>query len=72
MSDAAFADFERSIDVLSRPQLRKMLALILRKLFTFKLVHKQSAFVRKLGGLEKDFWIAEDFNETPDCLSEYI
>ena len=70
MSDAAFADFERSIDVLSRPQLRKMLALILRKLFTFKSVHKQSAFVRKLGGLEKDFWIAEDFNETPDCLSE--
>lgn len=72
MSDAAFADFERSIDVLSRPQLRKMLALILRKLFTFKSVHKQSAFVRKLGGLEKGFWIAEDFNETPDCLSEYI
>ena len=71
MSDAAFADFERSIDVLSRPQLRRMLALILRRLFTFKSVQKQSDFVRKLGGLEKGFWIADDFDETPDCLSEY-
>lgn len=62
MSDAAFADFEHSIDILTRPQLRKMLALILRRLFTFKSTPKKSVFVRKLGGLEKGFWIADDFN----------
>lgn len=71
MSDAAFADFEHSIEVLTRPQLRKMLALILRRLFTFKSSPTKKTFVRKLGGLEKGFWIADDFDETPDCLSEY-
>ena len=74
MSDAALADFENSIDILSRAQLRKMLALILRRLFTFnsKTAKNTTRFSRKLGGLEKDFWIADDFDKTPDCLSEYI
>lgn len=27
---------------------------------------------RKLGGLEKGFLIADDFDETPDCFKEYI
>lgn len=62
MSDAEFADFEHSIDILTRPQLGKMLVLILCRLFTLKSNKKKSTFVRKLGGLEKDFWIADDFN----------
>lgn len=27
---------------------------------------------RKLGGLEKGFWIADDFDETPECFKEYV
>ena len=73
MSDVAFADFEYSVAALSRPQLKKMLRLILRRLFSFEAKSKaQSAFVRPLGGLEKDFWIADDFDETPDCFAEYM
>lgn len=64
MSDAAFADFENSIDILSRAQLIKMLALILRRLFSLKSTKKETTFIRKLGGLEKDFWIADDFDKS--------
>lgn len=33
---------------------------------------KSSVPERKLGGLEKGFWIADDFDETPECFKDYI
>ncbi len=33
---------------------------------------KSEKFQRKLGGLENNFWISEDFDETPNCLKDYI
>lgn len=32
----------------------------------------EKRFTRKLGGLEDGFWMADDFDETPDCFKEYI
>lgn len=26
----------------------------------------------QLGGLEEGFWIADDFDETPDCMAAYV
>lgn len=30
------------------------------------------AFSRPLGGLEEGFFMAHDFDETPDCFKEYV
>lgn len=33
---------------------------------------KNDSAKRTLGGLEQGFWISEDFDETPDCLKDYV
>ena len=39
-----------------------------------KMVAKSQKFTfrRKLGGYEGKIWMAPDFDETPDCFTEYV
>ncbi|MBR6198685.1 MAG: DUF2281 domain-containing protein [Spirochaetales bacterium] len=32
----------------------------------------EKQFSRKLGGLEDGFWMADDFDETPECFKDYV
>ena len=35
-------------------------------------VSKGKVFTRKLGGLEEGFWMADDFDDTPECFKDYM
>jgi len=32
----------------------------------------EKTFARKLGGFEGEFYIAPDFDETPECFKDYM
>lgn len=34
--------------------------------------NKRASVYRNAGGLTGNFWMSDDFNETPDCFKEYM
>ncbi len=68
MSDFALAYFNTELDKLDVPSLTAILEKV--KLLLAKKAEKP--FKRELGGLEDGFYMAEDFDETPECFKEYM
>lgn len=70
MSDFALAYFNTELDKLDVSTLTEILekvkGLIAKKQATEK------PFTRELGGLEEGFYMASDFDETPECFKEYV
>lgn len=58
------SNFLESLSVFKLEELKKKIEKIISV--------KENTFKRELGGLEKDFWIAEDFDETPDVFNDYL
>lgn len=71
MSDFAYDYFDKELDKLAVPELTQIFEKV-KKLLSQKSQNNSESFSRKLGGLEKDFYIAPDFDETPDCFKEYM
>lgn len=69
MSDFALAYFNTELDKLDVPSLKEILEKV-KSLIAKK--EGEAAFSRKLGGLEDGFFMAEDFDETPECFKEYM
>lgn len=69
MSDFALAYFNTELDKLDVPSLKEILEKV-KSLIAKK--EGETAFSRKLGGLEDGFFMAEDFDETPECFKEYM
>ena len=67
MSDFAFQYFKSELDNLALPKLSQIYDKV-KSLISAKSGDKSVPFTRELGGLEDGFYIAPDFNETPDCL----
>ena len=71
MSDFAFDYFNTELDNLAVPELTQIFEKV-KKLLSQKTGTKETVFTRKLGGLEEVFYMAPDFDETPDCFKEYM
>ena len=71
MSDFAFQYFNSELDNLPLPELTQIFDKV-KSLISEKSGEKTASFTRELGGLEDGFYIAPDFNETPDCFKEYM
>lgn len=71
MSDFAFQYFNSELDKLALPELTQILEKV-KALISKKSDENSSPFHRKLGGLEEGFFMAPDFDETPDCFGEYL
>ena len=71
MSDFAYAYFNTELDKLAVPELKQILKKV-KALLSSKSENDSSTFSRKLGGLEDGFYMAPDFDETPDCFKEYM
>ncbi len=71
MSDFAYDYFDKELDKLAVPELKKIFEKV-KRLLSQKSKNVPETFSRKLGGLEQDFYIASDFDETPDCFKEYM
>ena len=71
MSDFAFNYFNSELDNLAVPELTQILEKV-KTLLSQKTETNDTYFTRKLGGLEEGFYMASDFNETPDCFEEYM
>ena len=71
MSDFAFQYFNSELDNLALPELTQIFDKV-KSLISEKSGEKTASFTRELGGLEDGFYIAPDFNETPDCFKEYM
>ena len=69
MNDFALAYFNTELDKLDVPSLKKILEKV-KGLIAKK--EGGTAFCRKLGGLEDGFFMADDFDETPECFREYM
>jgi hypothetical protein len=71
MSDFAFDYFNTELDKLAVPELNQILEKV-KSLLSQKTNTNEPVFKRQLGGLEEGFYMAPDFNETPDCFKEYM
>ncbi len=70
MSDIAFSSLEQQVMNCTYDEKLNLLSFIADLL---KSNPKQEKKVnRTLGGLKGQIWMAEDFDETPDCFKEYI
>lgn len=70
MSDFAFEYFNRELDNLDVPALTKIFEKVKKLLAQKKKAEKP--FARQLGGLEKGFYMASDFDDTPECFKEAL
>lgn len=50
----------------------ELLSFIENALKSSNCIPSKKSTKRVLGGLEKDFWIASDFDETPECFKDYM
>ena len=71
MSDFAYSYFNTELDSLSLSELTQIFEKV-KSLISMRTNEKSVAFSRELGGLEEGFYIAPDFDETPDCFKEYM
>lgn len=71
MSDFAFQYFNSELEKLALPELTQIFDKV-KTLISEKSGENATSFSRELGGLEEGFYIAPDFNETPDCFKEYV
>ena len=71
MSDFAFDYFNTELDKLAVPELNQILEKV-KSLLSQKTNTNEPVFKRQLGGLEEGFYMAPDFNETPDGFKEYM
>lgn len=71
MSDFAYSYFNTELDNLALPELTQIFEKV-KSLISLRTNEKSAAFSRELGGLEEGFYIALDFDETPDCFKEYM
>lgn len=60
----------RELDNLDVPALTKIFEKVKKLLAQKKKAEKP--FARQLGGLEKGFYMASDFDDTPECFKEYM
>lgn len=74
MSDIALAEIKSKIETSTYEEQVDLLGYIAGLLKNEKPVQNENVLQpkRKLGGLEKGFWIADDFDETPDCFKDYV
>ena len=70
MSDFAFEYFNSELDKLDVPELTKIFEKVKKLLAQKK--KQEKPFARQLGGLEKGFYMASDFDDTPECFKEYM
>ena len=71
MSDFAYNYFNSELDNLPLPELKKIFDKV-KKLISDKTDERTEPFTRELGGYEEGFYMAPDFDETPDCFKEYM
>ncbi len=71
MSDFAFNYFNTELDNLGVPELTQIFEKV-KFLLSQKMNAKKTPFTRELGGLEEGFYMAPDFDETPECFKEYM
>ncbi len=71
MSDFAYDYFNTELDKLALPELTKIYEKV-KSLILAKGDTASSAFYRPLGGFEEGFYMAPDFDETPECFKEYM
>ena len=71
MSDFAYDYFNSELDKLPLPELNRIFEKV-KKLISQKTKDETVPFTRELGGFEEGFYMAPDFNETPDCFKEYM
>lgn len=71
MSDSAYDYFNSELDKLALPELKQIFEKV-KTLISVKSNNTSKNFSRELGGLEEGFYIAPDFDETPDCFKEYM
>ena len=69
-----YAVFEKKINLLSQAQQQSVFDYINFLLFqnNASKAKKKSENKRSPGGLTGKFWMADDFDETPDCFAEYM
>lgn len=60
----------RELDNLDVPALTKIFEKVKKLLAQKK--KQEKPFARQLGGLEKGFYMASDFDDTPECFKEYM
>ena len=76
MSDFAYSYLNTELDKLEVPELtqifEKVKSLLSKKTDNVENKSLNKPFTRKLGGLEEGFYMAPDFDETPDCFKEYM
>lgn len=72
MSDVLLSQIENQIATVSYDEKLSLLFFIANKLNGNNQVKQKKVAKRVLGGLEKGFWIADDFDETPECFKEYL
>ncbi len=71
MSDFAFNYFNSELEKLAVPELTQIFEKV-KILLSQKTKNSDTVFTRKLGGLEDGFYIAPDFDKTPECFEEYV
>ena len=71
MSDFAYDYFNTELDKLALPELTHIFEKV-KSLISKRTNEKSSSFSRALGGLEEGFYMAPDFDETPECFKEYM
>ena len=71
MSDFAYEYFNTELDNLALPELNQIFEKV-KTLISKKSNGQSSTFSRELGGFEEGYYMAPDFNETPDCFKEYM
>ena len=71
MSDFVYNYFNTELDKLALPELTQIFDKV-RSLISLRTNEKTAAFSRELGGLEEGFYMAPDFDETPECFKEYL
>jgi len=71
MSDFAYDYFNTELDKLAVPELTQIFEKV-KTLLSQKTNSNEPGFKRQLGGLEEGFYMAPDFDETPECFMEYI
>lgn len=72
MSNQALIQMQQQLQSASYEEQVSMLSFIADLLKKKIQPQKKLQPKHKLGGLEKGFWIADDFDETPDCFKDYI
>ena len=71
LSDFAFNYFNSELDNLAVPELTQIFEKV-KTLLSQKTNSNEPGFKRQLGGLEEGFYMAPDFDETPECFKEYM